>query len=402
MSEATARVIHGEALATLKTLPDASVDAVCSDPPAGIGFMGKTWDQPNGYGFTDGGNRVGIMPTDRASSRNPSCKKCCGRQRAGPATKACECDKPDWNTTDRRLQDRGDFITFLSAIMAEALRVARPGAVALVWALPRTSHWTATALEDAGWLIEDRISHLFGQGFPKHHSKLKPACEDWWLCRKPGPKWLGVEECRIPTSDDMSRPACNGRHMEDRPWVHRRIAAGLPSRPATPDNGLGRWPANACLTCCGNDPHDEDCAVRLLDEQSGTLKPPGSYTRRMPASNKVYGHGCGNKEADRSMPCHGGQGGASRFFYVAKASRKDRSEGNSHPTVKSTALMRWLVRLACPAGGTVLDPFAGSGTTGVACLQEGRSFIGIEQDANYVKIARKRIAEEQSRFPLFV
>jgi site-specific DNA-methyltransferase (adenine-specific) len=137
----------------------------------------------------------------------------------------------------------------------------------------------------------------------------------------------------------------------------------------------------------------------------------------------------GNTERARPgevNPCFGDSGGASRFMYVAKASRADREDGlegrgfserkvhpalntrngagerldgaesasyrNHHPTVKPTDLMRWLCRLVTPPGGTVLDPFAGSGSTGVAALSEGFDFIGIEKDADYVEIARRRIA----------
>ena len=86
-------------------------------------------------------------------------------------------------------------------------------------------------------------------------------------------------------------------------------------------------------------------------------------------------------------------GSAARFFYCAKPSRKERGEGNSHPTVKSVALMRWLVRLVTRRGGLVLDPFMGSGTTGIAALQEGMRFVGIERDADYMEIAKRRIME---------
>lgn len=141
-----------EALETLKTLPDASVDSVVSDPPSGISFMGAKWD----------GHKGG----------------------------------------------RDEWIAWLASIMSECLRIAKPGSYALVWALPRTSHWTGTAIEDAGWVIQDRISHLFGQGFPKHKSKLKPACEDWWLAWKPdryATPLPGLDGCRIGVNGGRDR-----------------------------------------------------------------------------------------------------------------------------------------------------------------------------------------------------
>jgi site-specific DNA-methyltransferase (adenine-specific) len=85
------------------------------------------------------------------------------------------------------------------------------------------------------------------------------------------------------------------------------------------------------------------------------------------------------------------KGGASRFFYTAKASKRERGEGNDHPTVKPLALMRWLVRLVTPPGGTVLDPFMGSGTTGVAAKEEGFEFVGVELDGHYYDLAQRRI-----------
>jgi site-specific DNA-methyltransferase (adenine-specific) len=95
------------------------------------------------------------------------------------------------------------------------------------------------------------------------------------------------------------------------------------------------------------------------------------------------------------MLCYGDSGGASRFFYAAKPSRKERGKFNTHPTVKSLALMRYLVRLTkTPTGGVVLDPFAGSGTTLLAARLEGRPGIGIERDKGYCKIARRRLREQ--------
>lgn len=86
-------------------------------------------------------------------------------------------------------------------------------------------------------------------------------------------------------------------------------------------------------------------------------------------------------------------GSAARFFYCAKASRKERGEGNTHPTVKPLSLMRYLIRLVTRKGGLVLDPFMGSGTTGVAAVEEGMRFVGIERDEHYMEIAKRRIME---------
>ena len=96
---------------------------------------------------------------------------------------------------------------------------------------------------------------------------------------------------------------------------------------------------------------------------------------------------------------YGDKGSAARFFYCAKASKKDRDDGNHHPTVKPTALMAYLCRLITPTGGTVLDPFMGSGSTGKAAIREGFDFVGCELDADYYAIATARIEAEQNREP---
>jgi len=164
----------------------------------------------------------------------------------------------------------------------------------------------------------------------------------------------------------MPCPKCTARHVERQ----------------------GRWPANLCL--------DEEAAV-LLDEMSGTLTPASSYQRKAPVGNNVYGKGAGQKLVGDLVPSYGDTGGASRFFYVAKSSRAEREAGladgqkASHPTVKPLALMRWLIRLVTPPGGLVLDPFMGSGTTGIAAILEGFNFVGIEQEVEYVEIARARL-----------
>lgn len=185
-------------------------------------------------------------------------------------------------------------------------------------------------------------------------------------------------------------------------------------------NEAGRWPANVLL---------DETAAAMLDAQTGEMRDGVAVNRNRTvgehSGNRIYGERANGTTEDATF---GGSGGASRFFYCAKSSSAERSIGldgfaelekrdpygdglqgprphtaddyewqrkgarNPHPTVKPVDVMRWLVRLVTPPGGTVLDPFAGSGTTGIACHLEGFKFIGIEREPEYIKIAKSRIA----------
>ena len=140
----------------------------------------------------------------------------------------------------------------------------------------------------------------------------------------------------------------------------------------------GRWPANVML--------DEDAAT-MLDDQVGNR--PGCKSPSTAKPESKFRPGQGNYQGQG--PIYGDDGGPSRFFYTAKASRKERGEGNNHPTVKPITLMRWLCRLVTPPGGTILDPFNGSGSTGCAAVLEGFRYLGFELDQDFVDISIRRI-----------
>lgn len=234
----------------------------------------------------------------------------------------------------------------------EALRVLKPGGHLVAFGGSRTYHRLACAVEDAGFEIRDSLMWLYGSGFPKslnigdgRGTALKPAHEPVVLARKPlegtvaanVQKWgvgaLNIDGCRIASE---SRPLIKSKSESSK----NAFGNGLNGSQAAGKTTLGRWPANVAL-----------------DEEAGAML-----------------------------------GEPSRFFYCAKASRKERGNGNSHPTVKPVSLMRWLVRLVTPPGGVVLDPFMGSGSTGIAALLEGYKFVGIEREAPYFAIAQTRIS----------
>ncbi len=210
---------------------------------------------------------------------------------------------------------------------------------------------------------------------------LKPAWEPIVLAMKPlcgtiahnaltwGVAGMNIDACRIGTESTV-------RTRRD-----SLTDAGWASTKRSPVGGseCGRWPANLLL--------DED-AASLLDAQTGTLT-SGTNCVRTKSGDGYHG---GIGKAGDVQVSYGDRGGASRFFYCAKATRKERGPGNDHATVKPLALMEYLLTLlSTPDGGVILDPFAGSGTTLLAAQELGRRCIGIELDAHHCEIAKARM-----------
>lgn len=311
----TVTVHHGDCLDVLPTLGE--VDAVVTDPPYGLKFMGKGWDH-------------GIPGV------------------------------PFWR---------------------ETLRVIKPAGYMLCFGGTRTYHRLACAVEDAGFEIRDCLMWLYGSGFPKGKACLKPAWEPILLARKPGPKVLplGIDACRIagavPKPGNINPTNASGTNGVY--GLDKRLSRQSEWEPAA----AGRWPANVV--------HDGSEEVRWLFAEFGER---GSFLKRNYTGQKfngdsgIYGH-----FGDKVTTTHADTGTAARFFYCAKASRRERGKGNTHPTVKPLSLLRWLVRMVTPEGGTVLDPFAGSGTTGLAATEEGRKAILIERESAYCEIIASRI-----------
>jgi len=409
----TFTILHGNNLDILPTLPDNSVDSIVTDPPYELGFMGKKWDSSG--------------------------------------------------------------IAYSVELWTECLRVLKPGGHLLSFGGTRTFHRVAVAIEDAGFEIRDNMAWLYGSGFPKsldvskaidkaanfdgevigtekidvgmqggsmHTGRqtkiqereikrlspeaqqwegwgtaLKPAHEPIIVARKPligtvahnvlthGTGALNIDGSRI--GNESLKAVVRG--------VSKLGTFENADGNITP-NRTGRWPANIIL--------DEHTAG-LLDEQSGVSKSTPQPRGEVPiASNSMSG-----APMPFSGSSHNDSGGASRFFYVAKASKRDRNEGlegledtflsgrdagqddmqlphktrssntkNFHPTVKPTALMEYLVKLVTPPNGTVLDPFTGSGSTGKAAILNGFDFIGIEMTEDYLPIIKARLQHAETEF----
>jgi DNA modification methylase len=498
------RLYVGDCLDVLAGIADDSVDAVCTDPPYGLEFMGREWDAPwrsginadAGFsvpGFSDGSHRL-PRPTFTGST-NPACANCSGRQRGrrdGTAIwKTCTCDYPAFPNV--RATEMQAFQAWCETWTAECLRVLKPGGHMLAFGGTRTWHRLACAIEDAGFEIRDSISWLYGSGFPKSldvskaidkaagaereitgdgqpfgrgslrnrsrvemgyrptelnpdggsaaitapatedaarwsgwGTALKPAWEPIVVARKPlagtvarnvlahGTGALNVDGCRV---DGGMRPArsnaASASGLTGTGGADTYGSFAVRGSIATGETSEGRWPPNVLLThsaACdvrdqgGGEIRSEgacapDCPVAELDRQSGVLTSGANPARRgTDKFRDAYGEFAGQPEC--TVYRGADAGGASRFFpafrYEAKAPASERprlEDGTAHPTVKPLELMRWLVRLVTPPGGTVADFFAGSGTTGEACVIEGFNCILAEKDPASAELIKARLSK---------
>jgi len=360
---------HGDCLDVMRALPDASVDSIVTDPPYGLGFMGRAWDDlPPGLPWAQ-----------------------------------------------------------------ECLRVLKPGGHLLAFGGTRTSHRLAVAVEDAGFEIRDSIAWLYGSGFPKSLDVSKAidkaaGAEREVTGRTPGARngngknvdfgayasaADGLRDVTAPATPDAQQWQGWGTALKP---AHEPIVVGRKPLVGTvaanvlahgtgalnvdgcrvagqtwESHSAGRWPTNVLL---------DRSQAEALDKQSGVTE--SKHGGLAGDSPKL-------REGSDGIRGHSDIGGASRFFkvvgdsppdlptfrYGPKAPTHERPKGDNggHPTVKPLDLMRWLVRLVTPPGGTVLEPFAGSGTTAEACVIEGFKCIAIEREAEYMPLIVQRLTK---------
>lgn len=394
MSTQLVDVRHGDCAEVIRTLADASLDSCVTDPPYALISISKRFGK---VGRTD-----------------------------STITKAHPYQRHARGFMNKQW-DNGT-VAFSPEFWAEVYRVLKPGAHVVAFGGTRTYHRLACAIEDAGFEIRDQIGWLYGSGFPKSHNAgngwgtaLKPAWEPIVLARKPligtvaanvlehGTGAINIDASRVATEDALGggaeKPSTDARYKVegwDRPWMHNEAAVEAHSARVR-DNvekaeKLGRWPANII--------HDgSQEVIDSFPEASGQQQDidptaPSEKTSTVYGKMKREGEASASRryteEGSTNFAALPGQrrldaGSAARFFYSAKATSEDRLD-SKHPTVKPIDLMAYLCRLVTPTGGTVLDPFAGSGTTGMACMREGFKAILIEREDEYVADIKRRLA----------
>jgi len=407
-------LVRDDCTEAMKRLPDASVHSVVCDPPYHLTSIVERFSKPDAapVKVPEGGSGVYAR----------SSKGFMGK-----------------------VWDGGD-VAFRVETWREVFRLLKPGGHLLAFGGTRTYHRMACAIEDAGFEIRDSIHYTYGSGFPKSHAvdknvpeehaaawkgwgtALKPAHEIIVVARRPlegtvaknclkhGTGAYNIDACRVPGPPSQGGSTSGATALGQGSGWNAHV-----NRPTAIDRSMeaGRWPANFILSHdvnCSDEGCEQGCPVAALDEQSGAKK--ASFSRNRTAGARPFNNnGQPTDYTSEKIDVEETTGGASRYFnvlpieaedfapfyYTAKASRREREAGlsdlkgedkkpaNDHPTVKSLALMEWCVSLVTPPEGVVLDPFMGSGSTGIAALRSGFNFIGMEADEHYMDIAEARI-----------
>lgn len=346
------KVIHGDSLIELDKMEENSVGSICCDPPYEIGFMGREWD------------KTGIAV-------NPE-------------------------------------------IWEKCLKAVKPGGYLLAFAGTRTMHRIAVAIEYAGWEIRDTICWHYANGMPHGNNIGKAIDKKLGTERKViGKKYrmkdykTGMFDCgkdRIDLPITKGNSIGEGMNTNLKPATELIIMARKPiEKGLTIAENFMKWGVGGINIDDCRIEHNEDLTTNpkpgKLDTQGmgwGFKRMPRDNSARYPA-NVIFDEEMG-KILDQQ------QEGASRFFYVPKENKRNKNAGcesvNNHPTVKSIKLLEYLITMITPEGQTVLDPFMGSGSTGISALNLGFDYIGIEKEKEYFEIAEKRIAywkEEKSK-----
>jgi DNA methylase len=322
---------HGDCLDVMAAMEPESVDAICTDPPYGLEFMGKSWDRLGDIGTTSHSGPAAVAAGERGQygkvsnfgSANRKCRKC-GKWQWDHVGRKCECEQPDFPNVAHH---QGLLMQSWHQRWAEAAyRVAKPSAYLMAFGGTRTVHRMTVALEDAGWIIRDMLVWAYASGFPKSKASLKPAWEPIVMARKPGPlRILAIDECRIPTDEPLS---LHGRSATDNGWDPRWSREQTPGQ--TEGQALGRWPANVILT----DPIFDGGVDSVVGGGEAAGSKPFDWTAAAERASFPVGR--------EASVFYDDSGTYSRFFLIPKSDRSDR-EPTLYPfcTCETVKLSAW-------------------------------------------------------------
>ena len=385
-----------DCLEGLKLLDDNSVDSIVTDPPYELGFMGKKWDstgiaynvelwkeclrvlKPGGHLLAFGGTRTYHRMACAIEDAGFEIRDCIQWIYGGGFPKSHDISKAIDKQAGAERKVIGKSSRHGGGIKGNGTSYELPPDIPYITApaTPEAQQWD-------GW-----------------GTALKPAHEPIVVARKPisektiaenvlkwGTGGINIDDCRIAYDMSDTNPATNPLYRKENGY---KTNYGIDSNPSAYAlkkeagtmniNNQGRFPANVIL--------DEETG-KILDEQSG-IRPSGKGNGNAKVGVATNGQGVPPLRRGKLVP-RNDTGGASRFFYCAKASKKERGEGNNHPTVKPLSLIKYLITLVTPPGGICLDPFEGSGTHALACEELGFNYIGFELDKEYYEIAKNRI-----------
>lgn len=441
------QIIHGDCFEVLKTIPDGSIDLILTDPPYGLSFMGKNWDhgvpgvqfwiealrvaKPGAHLFAFGGtrtfHRLAVAIEDAGWEIRDTIMWVYGSgfPKSHDVSKAIdkiavvECpacngtgkntELESWEEWIKKTQDYGgtrkewerlqDLSICNVCNITGKVRGANREVVATIKKTPSASSncndgWVRPWAEGKTTMDITAPATEAAKQWQGWGTALKPAFEPIIVARKPltgtvaenvlqwGTGAINVDGGRVGTNDGLGRPYGGENKVYGSYGMERGTKTG--------DALTGRWPANFI--------HDGSKEVVGLFPETGKSSRTYKKQVRKRSGFKLSGSEDNVQEAN-APDNYGDSGSAARFFYCAKASKSERGEGNTHPTVKPLALMKYLITLGLPPGGTVLDPFCGSGTTALACKELGRNYICIEKELEYYRIACNRLDQPIEYFP---
>jgi len=401
------KVYHMDCLEGMKLLDGNSVDSIVTDPPYELGFMGKKWDstgiaynvdlwkeclrvlKPGGHLLAFGGTRTYHRMVCAIEDAGFEIRDCIQWLYGSGFPKSHDISK----AIDKKLGAKREVIG-KSARNDRVLPSGHGGYHGNIQDTYRNKGRQKVQLEITTPATPE------AQRWEGWGTALKPANEPIVLARKPisektiaenvlkwGTGGLNIDGCRVGWKDERDRKnGWRASPSNDDKNEYTSFKSGSFGK----QNEQGRFPANVIL--------DEE-AGKLLDEQSGISKGSSKPRKNKGTGNICYGD---YKTIITQNDAWGDSGGASRFFYCAKASKKERGEGNIHPTVKPLSLIKYLITLVTPPGGICLDPFEGSGTHALACIDLGVDFIGFELEEEYCNIANLRIERRNNIISDFI